>query len=125
MRSFQTKRKWKDALSSRPVLAFLGVIVLVFTWSVYGFWGKMRETTKNAKIAENKVAGLEKQKAELSADIAKLKTDAGVEDSIRDKFGLAREGEGVIVIVDDRSKLEDTQQANTSGFWSFFINWFK
>jgi cell division protein FtsB len=125
MKNFQAKRKWKDALNSRPVLAFLFIIVLVFAWSVFGFWGKMKETSKNRQIAENKIVDLRREKENLTTEIEKLKTNVGVEESIRDKFGLVKEGEGLIIIVDDKGKPEAEQEANTSGFWSFFTGWFK
>src|SRR5258708_1811966 len=103
MRSFQQKGVWRNILHSKPVLALLGILLLVFAYGVVGFFGKMRVTVENKNIAEKKVADLEKQKEKLSSDIAKLKTDSGVEESIRDKFGLAKEGEGEIIIVDDKN----------------------
>ncbi len=124
MRNFQDKHKWKHILESKTVLALLFIIVLIFAWSVFGFWWKMSETSKNKKLAEEKVAELQKQKDKLTSDISELKTSEGVEANIRDKFGLAKDGEGLIVIVDD--KKQDTDgQASTGGFWSFFTNWFK
>ncbi|MES2315728.1 MAG: septum formation initiator family protein [Patescibacteria group bacterium] len=128
MANFQAsknKRKWKEALNSRPVLAFLFLILLVFAWSVFGFWGKMRETSKNKQIAENKIADLQAQKESLTSEIDKLKTNTGVEESIRDKFGLVKDGEGLIIIVDDKDKPEANQAASTGGFWSFLTGWLK
>ena len=89
--------------------------------------GKMTITGENKKIAENKIKELEQEKEKLSSDIAKLKTDAGIEESIREKFGLAKEGEGVIVIVEDKNKTE-VSDIKPPGFLSslfFWRNWFK
>ena len=61
----------------------------------------MIETRKNRQRVENKVAELEKEKEKLNSDIAQLKTEEGTEASIREKFGLAKEGEEMIVIVED------------------------
>ena len=124
MKSFQHKRGWKDILQSRPVLVLLGILVLIFAWSVFGFMGKMQITRENRKIAEEKLIELEKQKEKLSSDIAKLKTDEGVEESIRAKFGLVKDGEGVIVIVEDKNPPAVPQQ-ESKGFWSFFTDLFK
>ena len=124
MKSFQQKSGWRNILHSRPVLAVLGILVLVFAYGVIGFMGKMTVTKENKKIAENKVAELEKQKEKLSVDIDKLKTGEGVEESIREKFGLAKEGEGVIVIVEDENTAE-LEKKDKGGFFSFFTNWFK
>ena len=124
MKSFQQKRGFRNILNSRPVLVFLSILVIFFTYGIIRFMGKMQVTQENRKIAENKVAELEKEKEKLSSDIAKLKTQSGVEESIREKFGLAKDGENMIVIVDDKTspKTEVTTQV---GFFSFFKNWFK
>ena len=111
-------------MQSRPILVLLGVLVLIFAWSVFGFMGKMQTTRENRKIAEEKLIKLQKQKEKLSSDIAKLNTDEGVEESIRARFGLVKEGEGMIVIVDDENPLEVEKQEE-GGFFSFFTNLFK
>ena len=127
MRNFQKKRGWKNIAQSKPVLVFLAVLVLFFAWQVLGFMRKMQVTVENRKIAEDKVAQLEKEKEKLSADIAKLKTDQGVEESIRDKFGLVKEGEEVIVVIEDKDQPKAPKQ-ESSGFFSslfFWKNWGK
>ena len=124
MRNFQQKRRWRNIIESRPVLALLSILVLVFAWSVIGFMGKMQETSRKKEIVKNKIAELEKEKEKLSFDIDKLKSYSGIEENVREKFGLAKDGEGVIVIVEDKNPpaVEDTK---SEGFFSFFKNWFK
>jgi len=124
MRNFQQKRVFRNILYSKPVLVFFVILLLIFAWSVIGFMGKMEMTIENRKIAENKVAELEKQKEEFSANIAKLKTDTGIEESIREKFGLAKDGEGEIVIVEDKNPPE-AKTSGSGGFFSFLKNLFK
>ncbi len=121
--SFQKKRGWKNILQSKPVLAVLGILVLVFAWGVIGFMRKMQITAENKKIVEDKVLELQKEKEKLSSDISKLKTENGIEESIREKFGLAKEGEGVIVIVDDKN-LPKIQEQKPGGFFYFLKNLF-
>ncbi|HBA46130.1 hypothetical protein A2W67_02525 [Candidatus Nomurabacteria bacterium RIFCSPLOWO2_02_40_28] len=125
MRNFQRKRGWRNILESWPVLGFLGILMLFFVWGIIGFMGKMEVTRQNKKIAENKVAELQQEKIKLSSDIAKLKTEGGVEESIRLKFGLAKEGEGLIVVVDDKNSQEEAIDNFSPGFFSFFTKWFK
>ena len=127
MKSFQPKRGFRNIVYSRPVLVILGVLLIFFVWGVVGFMGKMTITTENKKIAENRVLDLQKEKVKLSSDIAKLKTDSGVEESIRDKFGLAKEGEGLIVVEDDKNSTV-VPKKDSGGFFSFLFfwkNWFK
>jgi cell division protein FtsB len=124
MRNFQQKKVWGNILQSKLVLIALGILVLFFAWSVLGFWNKMRETEKNKNIAEAKIVTLRQQKEKLSADISSLNTDEGKEKIFRENYGLAKEGEGVIVVVEDKSQSTTPIQAS-SGLWSFFTNLFK
>lgn len=84
----------------------------------------MQETEKNKKIIEDKVTALEQQKAKLSSDIDSLKTDQGKEKIFRENLGLAKEGEGEIVIVEDKNP-PPTPVKPSSGFWGFLKNIFK
>ncbi len=125
MRNFQDKNKWRRIVESKLVLMLLSILILVFVWGMFGFVDKMRETVKNKKIAESKMAELVKSKEKRLSDIEKLKTEIGLEESIREKFGLAKEGEGVIVILDDKDQASVSKQSTENGFFSFVKNWFK
>ena len=125
MRKFQEKRNWRDIVQSRPILILLGIIVIAFTWNVYGILARMQETVKNRKIEEDKITQLEQRKDKLTNDIANLKTEKGVEENIRDKFGLVKEGEGMIVVVDDKDQASAIKATPSGGFWSFLKNIFK
>ena len=111
-------------MQSRPVLVFLGGLLLFFTWGVIGFMGKMQTTRENRKMAENKVAEIRKEKENLSLDIENLKTEDGKERIFRENFGLAKEGEGLIVVVEDKNA-EENKGDESGGFLPFFKNLFK
>jgi cell division protein FtsB len=112
-------------MQSKLFLVFLGIIILVFFFSMFSFVGKMEKTSKNRKIVEDKITELEKSKETFSSEIAKLKTEKGIEESIREKFGVAKEGENIIIIVDDKNSSVTTIEADSSWFSSFFNNLFK
>jgi cell division protein FtsB len=112
-------------MESPIALGILFIIVLTFAWNVFGFWGKMRETSKNKAIAEEKLANLQVEKEKLTANISKLDTPAGREESIRDKFGYGKDGEELIVIVNDEKKDNSEDDKQKGGFWHFLTNWFK
>lgn len=125
MRNFQKKRVWRSIMQSRPVLVLLGAVILVFTWSVLGFWNKMRETGKNKQVVENKVIELKVQKEKLLADISSLQTEEGKEKFFRETYGLAKEGENVIVVVEDKPSPLPPKASFSDGFFSFLKNIFK
>ncbi|KKS04480.1 MAG: hypothetical protein UU82_C0022G0005 [Candidatus Nomurabacteria bacterium GW2011_GWC2_41_8] len=112
-------------MRSKPVLIFFGILILIFAWNILGFWGKMEETGRNKKIAEDKVAALKQQKEKYSSDINSLGTDQGKEKFFRENFGLAKEGEGVIVVVEDKNPPIVPKTDSSSGVFSFFANWLK
>jgi cell division protein FtsB len=124
-RNFQEKRSLKHILQSKPVLILLSIMVLVFAWSVLGLLGRMQETAQNKKIAEDKITELQKRKGSLSSEIDDLKTEQGVEENIREKFGLAKDGEGMIIIEDDKNQVATPPGAESNAFFSFFKNIFK
>lgn len=123
MRNFKEKRRFRSILNSKIVLIFLSALVLFFAWGVIGFMVKMETVRENRKIAENKFIELQKQKEHFSREIAKLNTEEGKEDNIREKFGLAKEGEGLIVIVEDKN-LKEEEKEDSGGFWGFIKNLF-
>lgn len=124
MRNFQ-ERGSKKFWQSWPVLSILTVLLLVFTYNVFVFGGKMQNTRNNRKLAEDKFVQLELQKEKLSNDIAKLNTEEGVEENIREKFGLVKEGEGMIVIVEDEVVEEIPEPSKLSSFFLFFKKLFR
>lgn len=112
-------------MESRPVLVFLCFVVFVFAYSVFGLLGKMRETVKNKQTAENKILELQETKERLLANIGKLETEKGKEESIREKFGWVKEGEGIIVVVEEKNLEDEDRKSKSGGFFSFFKNLFK
>lgn len=125
MKSFQKNSRVSDVMQSKTSLVVLGIIILAFTFSMFSFVNKMIETSKNKKIVQDKIAELQKSKEKLNSDIGKLKTEKGIDENIREKFGLAKEGENMILVVDDQTKKEAEQKPESASFWSFFKNLFK
>ena len=111
-------------MQSKPFLILFGILILIFAWNILGFWNKMQQTEKNKKIVENQITALEQQKEKLSTDINSLNTDQGKEKVFRENFGLAKDGENEIVILDDNT-LPPSPGATSSGFWGFLKNLFK
>jgi cell division protein FtsB len=125
MKDLKVKGKWRRIFQSKPVLALMGLLILLFAWNIIGFVVKMRETAKNKNIAENKIIELGEMKSKLSSDIEKLKTEKGIEENIREKFGLAKDGEQLIVVVEDKNQLIANPKDGGDGLFSWFKNLFK
>ncbi|MFH1200730.1 MAG: septum formation initiator family protein [bacterium] len=125
MRNLEKKRGWRNIVQSKPFLILFGIVLLIFSWNVFGFWNKMQETVKNKKIIEDKVTALKQQKENISAEINNLSTDQGKERFFRENLGLAKEGENVTIVVEEKNPPETPKDVSSSWFISFFKNWFK
>ena len=125
MRNFQEKRGWRKIVESKPFLILFGIVILIFSWNVFGFWNKMQETVKNKNIVEDRVAILKQQKENISSEINNLNTDQGKEKFFRENLGLAKDGEGVTVVVEEKKLPETQKDASPSWFFSFLKNLFK
>jgi hypothetical protein len=65
------------------------------------------------------------RQTELSARIAKLSTDEGIEESIRDKYQVAKVGESIVTIVDQQpSTIPPYSTTEKHGFWVWIKSFF-
>lgn len=85
----------------------------------------MRETGRNKEAILEEVLALREQKDKLQNDIENLETTEGKERFFRENFGLAKEGEGVIVVVEEEEPLEEKKTSYYSSFFLFLKNLFK
>jgi len=124
VRNFQGKKNNRLFLYSWPVLFILFIVLLLFVYGVFTLFGKMRETAKNKEIAQVRLANLENRKKKLERDIEELSNDKGKERIFREDYGLARPGEGVIVIVDEKNSDIVEIDAEKKGFWGLIRAFF-
>lgn len=93
---------------SMPALVALSFLTFFFVKGMVGVLGKERETRRLARGLESEVAALVVREKELRKDIGLLETEEGVQNEIRGKFSVTREGEYVAIIVDDRRSSTST-----------------
>ncbi len=124
MAEFQKKQTWGKVLYSKGSFVILLILIVFMTYNILKILPKLEETSKNKNKALNQVESIRQQTATLTSQIEKLKTVQGVEEDIRGKFRAVKDGEGLIVIVDDPKK-EEVKQEPSVGFWSFLKNIFK
>ncbi len=102
MEGLRLKKRNHQAVSSRYVLIPLILVCILLihaTWKAYGKYVKSNELRK---ISEDELFDLKTRDLKLRKDIEELKTDFGKEALIRNKFGLVRNGEQLVVIVDEQ-----------------------
>ena len=122
MRDFQQKKRWRNILQSWPILILMIIVLVFFAWGIIGLMFKVQTTRENRKLAENKLIELQNKKEIFQTDVAKLESQSGIEESIREKFPVVKEGEGLILIVEDKNKIEEPK-VKEEGFFSFLFFW--
>jgi cell division protein FtsB len=84
------------------------VVLVVAVFISHASW-KMYMTSKEAlakkEKAEAELRLLEMRVRDLEGDIMRLSTERGVEEEIRDRFMVAKEGESVIIISTPEQKV--------------------
>jgi len=115
MKELQRKHKIRRVLYSIPALILLLVLTIVLTRGAIRVMGKRLESAEYAKELEQRATALVLREQELEESIARLETEEGKEEEIRERFSVTQEGEYVAVIVDDRNA--STTTVDTSLPW--------
>ncbi len=115
-KSKKTNNFWHSPL----VLLALFCVLILFIYNMVGLFEKERETSKKKELILDKIETLRNREKSLNSDIEKLKTEEGVEETIRDKFQVVKDGEKMVVIVDEEIKKEEPLlPKNSHGFWGW------
>lgn len=108
------------------VLFFLFCFFVFFVYSIFGLIEKQRDTAVKKEIILEEIDKLKKKESDLNSVIAKLNTDEGVEEVIRDKYNVVKTGEKIIVIVDDdREKIKEDKEEVSHSFFGWIKNMFR
>lgn len=118
---YTRKRRTRAEEILRFCLSTLGVAALVFLTVIsvraaWGMYGKMADASIAEEGSERELAALETQKAAVTASLEELSTARGQEAALRERYGVARPGEGVMQIVAG-SASSSADDAAASGNW--------
>ena len=128
MLNFKEKRIVKRFLYSKITITLLALMLVFLFNSSWGVYKKAKIAYENKERVSENLMELQEREEALLANIVKLKTDRGIESEIREKFGVVKNGEEVVVIVDSKpEKMENDGQSvmTPRGLWQKFIGIFK
>ncbi len=77
------------------------LLVILLLVSTIKNIGKVVAINKEVQAEKEKVEKMRKENADLAEQIAQTQGDAYIEKQIRDKLGLAKEGESIVVLPDE------------------------
>ncbi|MEX0935080.1 MAG: septum formation initiator family protein [Candidatus Paceibacterota bacterium] len=104
MTNLLRKKKYRHLLFSKVGIGIVLVLALLVSRAAWNVYEKERLTRAKLNEAERELVELEAREAVLQEDIATLETPAGVEEEIRTTYGFAKEGEEVLVILEEETE---------------------
>ena len=125
MQDFRKRRTGRQDWG-RIVLGALGVVLLALGafWAFQGAWGMYQKFALAAAAddaSQKELAAQEEEYARVGAAVAALKTTEGVEAGLRERYGVAKPGEGEIDII----RRAATTTGGEGGNDNFFVKIFK
>jgi cell division protein FtsB len=101
MFDFHEKRKIRSVLYSRPVVAFLCICTIILSFSVYHRYTVAREMKAKLSDREQELSELRSRAELLESKVEYLKNERGIEEELRNRFDVVKEGEQVIILIDE------------------------
>ncbi len=101
MFDFHQKRKMRTIFNSRVTQVILVVLSLMVLWSAYDRYLVAKEMSEKRYALEKEMSDLNERQETLGAEVKYLSSERGIEAEMRREFDIAREGEQVVIILDD------------------------
>ena len=90
-----------------------------------GLATKERETARKKDLILSNIETLRAREKSLNSDIEKLKTDEGVEETIRDKYQVVKPDEKMVTIVDEEKNVAPSVEVESKhGFFEWLKDMF-
>lgn len=128
MRDFRKQRGTnRSMLSFWLALGGFFAVLLLLGFSVRAAWGmytKFIVASRGHEAAQHELSNLKKQYTRVSAAVETLSTLRGEESELRERFGVARPGEGAIQIIRSSTSTDSEESLTQKGFWSKILQVF-
>ena len=115
---FQERKKIRKVLYSKFTLAVLSGLLFVVIGGAWQIYQKAMVARAERDITARGFADLQSRTKELETSISRLKSNKGIEEEIRQKYTVARDGEEIVIVVDENVKKSENRKVVTDeSFW--------
>ncbi|TSC54910.1 MAG: hypothetical protein LiPW30_376 [Parcubacteria group bacterium LiPW_30] len=121
MLEFQDKKRFRRILYSRVTFVLVFILCVFVGRAAVSMYKSDSLTGEKRKIAEDELVAVRARENSLKAQIISLKTERGVEEELRGKFRVVKNGEGVIIVVDQEKKEATTTKSGFANFFKWFL----
>jgi cell division protein FtsB len=124
MREFQDRRRTKKLLHSRYAIAILVILIVLVARGVWGIYLKYEKSQAYVEKARADLTTLQNREKTLEKSINALNTEEGKEKELRDRFGLIKEGERMVILVDSDEPVRPSVNVLNDSWWDRFLDTF-
>lgn len=111
MKELQRKQRMKQLVYSWPALVLAAIVTFFIIKGAVGIMIIERGSANRVTNLEKEAEALALRESELKSEIAKLRTDDGIVEEIKEKFSVTRDGEHVAIIVNERNGATTTENS--------------
>jgi cell division protein FtsB len=106
-------------------LVVLFIMVIFFSYNIASLAKKSKDTTEKRNLILKEIKYLKDKSDSLNQEISELETDLGKEEELRRKLPVTKEGEKMVIILDEEPVLEVIATEEQESGWSRFLEIFK
>ncbi|MEX1027581.1 MAG: hypothetical protein WD049_06180 [Candidatus Paceibacterota bacterium] len=123
-----SRRLLKRIVYSKGAVFVLVVLTAFALKASWGAYQKMSESGQRAAVVREETHELAQEKDVLLEELARLETRRGIEEELRRKYSVTKEGEELVVIVDSEVEayVEEESESSVLGeIWNAVVNFFR
>ena len=95
----------------------LMVLLVILTRAAFGMYERGKEAMAKREESYRELKILEERESELRSEIARLSTPRGIEEELRERYLISKEGESVAVVSDPPLGEPISPLTPEKGFW--------
>ncbi len=131
MFDFHEKRKIRSILYSKPVAAVFFIATILLSFSAYNRYTVASDMKVKLAARHAELEQLEARAQVLESKVNYLDNERGIEEELRNRFDVVKEGEQVVVLIDEKKEVGDKSEPvalpideeESGSFFDFLIFW--
>ncbi|OHA18336.1 MAG: hypothetical protein A2664_02650 [Candidatus Taylorbacteria bacterium RIFCSPHIGHO2_01_FULL_46_22b] len=124
MQEFKLRRRTKAFLYSPLAFFALAFILFFLVRAVWGVYKSQARSSAELEIARKEALFLDERSEFLKDEIDALSSPQGLEEELRSKFPVVKEGEKMVIIVEPDEVATSSLLSSQGGFWKSVKNFF-
>lgn len=112
-------------LKTKIGLTLLMLVAVFLLIGLFGFLDKLTTSNKNKQAEQAKLEFYESEKAKIESRLAEVSSEEGIDKTVRENYNLAKEGEGLVIILEEEDTEADASKNNSGGLMDFIRRLFR